>query len=196
MSALPDKTWIWFVKEYFKSPFVWWGVAFHIIGLLGLHFAPAEDFRTLLWTKQYHIVFFIPMMLLSIFDVTLPYHKSMKKFARTSRANRKAALIVVGLLAVALWMDPAIIPFEVITIIGDQNKHMVHNYSYLVQLEEVLGIYSFVTPLILVYDKLLMRRMLEKSGNLALEQTPEWMIPITWMTFISLLIGFSVIIDP
>lgn len=194
MFRLHNKIWIWSVKEYLKSFYVWWGIAFHIITILGWYFTTAEDFRSLLWNKQFHLVFFVPMFLYALLDTYFPYRNRLKQWSR-NKQNKKSAILLGVFLVIALCIDPIIIPFQIITIIGDQNKQWVRDYSSLQQAEEILAIYSFVTPIFLVYGKFMMNKILEKS-NLVPGKSPEWMIPVVWMTFISLLIGFTVIIDP
>jgi len=192
MSFAPNEL-RWYVVEYFKRPFIWWGLSLKIIVIFHEVFPPFDQFITLLWVNNYHWVFFIPAFILDSRLAIDPVRRGMRFLVRQPR-NRNCALILGIGLAVATVAEIPAYYSEIVALIGHQHDEAIKDHNTFNNLESILFFLTFVfIPATSIY----LHRQIHRffiTNNLQTESINfERFIPFLWMLFICLLISLHIL---
>jgi len=180
----------WHVKEYLKSPFIWWGISFLILEKLDEIFLPVHQFRLLLWANELNLVFFIPATFMAMSLIFTPYRNGIISMLKTKQ-HFGHSFLYLGSIIMAFTTEGIIYRAGIVAIIGNQFKETVIDQQYFEQLEFYIFLFSFfLIPSIIIYLQSNIKKEFQKHKIQI--NTIRWdnVIIINWMLFVLLLIGF------
>ena len=178
----------WVITEYFKSPFILWGIVLFVITILADYSIPAKQFLILLWAYNFHWVFFIPTYALATIMAYNPYRSGIIFLIRNKQ--KIYSTITLATIFIALITEGVSYYTGIISLIGYTFKETIislENFEQLVLYSWTVGFFGI--PISFIYVKWNIRHKFSKE-NLSYDVI-KWdrLIPALWLFFILSLIA-------
>jgi len=179
----------WGGGEYFKSPFVLMGICLLIIETLSDYFIAAEQFITLFWADQFHIVFLLPAVYLAR-EFSLSKYRSAMRLITFRKKNRSHVILIVNILSMILYSEILFAFLEVLLIMTGQHEEIIPNKEFFVISALVVKFIIFVgIPAVAISMQFSIKNMLIKDGIYLIDKIEyEKILTRAWMGFIIILI--------
>lgn len=176
--------------EYFKEPFVWFGIALLLIDLLSNSVPLLKDFRGFLFVKYFYYCFFFPTLYLSASLVTEPLKKSVKEYRKRGKIN--AGVIIVTAIFTTLFLSSMPPQLEPHMFFSDEFNAIKIPWV-VTELKAYVIVGGLVAaPASIVYTKWSVRKQLSKD-KIEISDHVDYgaIFASSWMIFMVLMIIFS-----
>ena len=191
------------IKEYFRSPYVWWELFLFVTEKLEKCSAGIEDLRGHIWNTQlefFHInlsvIIVIVLPFIATILIPISLLKEIKQYFRIGRKNKIIAIIFLVGLYLILLAESIPVLTDIRGIMGHQIPDAVPDknyFNFLLFVNLILTI--FVIPANSINFKFGIKRMISKCIKIPEEKemNTEKIIPLAWISFIIFLIGLGIL---
>ena len=203
MSSLLPSSLGLILKEYFKSPYVWWGLFLFVTKKIENCFPEVEQLREYLVKSQLEIydihlfvIIYFALAGVATILVWILIQKEIAMYSRKDNPKMKMAIFFIVVLYMSLLAESIPVLTDIQGIIGEHNMDRIKDpnyFNFLIFANSILTL--FLLPATSIFWKIKIKKTISNSLDVPIgkEMDTEKVIPRAWMFFIIFLIGIVIL---